>query len=257
MQENCDCHPSGATKLLIGLLIIMAILFLGILSWNAIKAHNYIGVSEEQKHSITVSGEGEVVGTPDIAKIQLGYTVEKKTVAEAQADNTKKMNAVIEKIKDDFKIDKKDIKTTSYNISPRYDWNEGKQTLRAYQVSQNLSIKIRDLTKISSILDAVGGLGLNQIGNLSFEIDNPESLREEARIKALKAAKEKAEKLADVVGVKLGRIISFSESSSQPSYPVYRNDLLSEAKAIGGGAPEIEAGSTEITIIASIEYEIL
>ena len=239
------------------ILAIAATAYLSILSWNALKERNYIGVSEEQRHSIRISGEGRVVGIPDIAKIQLGYKAEKKTVAEAQTDNTDKMNNIINKLKKDFDINKKDIQTSNYNIYPQYDWNEGIKTLQGYQVTQNLNIKIRDLEAVSKILDAAGSAGLNQVGNLQFDIDNPEKLKEEARTKALKNAKEKADKLSKELGVKLGRVISFSEYGSEPSQPVYRAYGMAEMKSMDEAAPEIEAGSTEITINATIEYEIL
>ena len=193
-----------------------------------------------------------------MAKISLGYSVEKRTVAEAQKENTDKMNSMIDRLKKDFKIEAGDIKTINYYISPQYDWNNGKQTLRGYLVSQDLSVKVRQMDKVSSIIEAAGTVGLNQIGNLSFEIDNPEKLREEARAKALAQAKEKAGTLANVVGVKLGKIISFSESSNQ-YVPIYSNYAMSEKIGMGGGggAPALEAGSNEIIIIATVEYEIL
>lgn len=249
--------PNKIVTIFASIVLSVAAVYLGILSWNAVKAHNYIGVSEEQRHSIIIVGEGKVVGVPDVASVQLGYSVEKKTVAEAQKDNTEKMNAVIAKLKDEFKIDAKDIQTTNYNISPMYDWSDGRQKLRGYQVSQNLNIKIRDMEKVSRILEAAGNAGLNQIGGLNFEIDDPEKLRQEARELALKQAEEKAEALAKIAGVKLGKVISFSETSNEP-YPVYREYGLMKADGIGGGeAPAVEAGSTEIRITATVEYEIL
>jgi hypothetical protein len=250
--------PNKIVTIFIATFLMLGSVYLAILSWNAVKTHNYIGISEQQRHSIVVSGEGEIVGIPDMAKIQLGYSVEKKTVADAQKDNTEKMNAVIKKLKDDFKIDAKDIKTTNYNVSPMYDWANNRQTLRAYQVSQNLEVKVREIDKASQILDAAGQLGLNQVGSLSFEIDDEESLKQEARIKAIQAAKVKAEALAEIAGIKLGRIISFSESNNQ-SYPIaYSSSYkMMDESAMGGAAPSIEAGSNEIKIIATVEYEIL
>ncbi|MDD5071571.1 MAG: SIMPL domain-containing protein [Patescibacteria group bacterium] len=252
--------PNKILTILAGVFLAIGSIYLAMLSWNAIKAHNYIGVSEEQRHSITVTGEGEVIGVPDIAKIWLGYRIEKKTVAEAQKDNTDKMNAVIKKLKDDFKIDAKDIKTVNYSIYPQYDWSKGIQLFRGYEVNQNLEIKVREMEKVSQILDAAGGLGLNQIGNLSFEVDDEESLKQEARIKAIEAAKAKAENLAKVAGVKLGRIINFSESSSGYMPIAYRESykmIADEALGMGGAAPEIQAGSSEIKVTATVEYEIL
>lgn len=249
--------PNKIVTIFIGVFLTLGTIYLGILSWNAVKTHDYIGISPKQSHSISIIGEGKVTGVPDVAKIQLGYSVEKKTVAQAQKENTNKMNSMVEKLKKDFKIDAKDIKTVNYYISPQYDWFNGKQTLRGYSVSQDISVKVREMDKVSLILDAAGAIGLNQVGNLSFEIDNPEKLKQEAREKALAQAKAKAEALSNIVGVKLGKIISFSESSSdnQP-IPIYSLNKMAEGMG-GGGAPAVEAGSNEITVFATVQYEIL
>jgi len=250
--------PNKIVTIFIGLFLTLGTVYLGILSWNAVKAHDYIGVSPKESHSISITGEGKVTGVPDVAKIQLGYSVEKKTVAEAQKENTVKMNAVIDKLKKDFKIDAKDIKTVNYYISPQYDWSEGRQSLRGYLVSQDLSVKVREMDKVSQILDVAGSIGLNQIGNLSFEMDNPEKLKEEARAMALEQAKAKAEALSEIVGVKLGKIISFSESSSDGgSMPMYSLNKMADSMGGGGAAPSVEAGSNEITVFATVQYEIL
>ncbi|MFH1232352.1 MAG: SIMPL domain-containing protein [Patescibacteria group bacterium] len=250
--------PNKFVTIFLGVFLTLGTIYLGILSWNAVKIHDYIGISPKQNYSINIIGEGKVAGIPDVAKIQLGYTVEKKKVAEAQKENTTKMNAVIDKLKKEFKIDAKDIKTINYSISQQYDWSDSKQTLRGYSVSQDLIIKVRKMDQISQILDMAGTIGINQIGNLSFEIDKPEKLKEEARIKALEQAKVKAEALSKIVGVKLGKIISFSETSSEPS-PIYNNFSMTLAKEETGGvpAPSVEAGSNEITVFATVEYEIL
>jgi len=242
----------------IGVFLTLGSLYLAILSWNAVKAHNYIGISPKESHYISITGEGKVTGVPDVAKIQLGYSVEKRTVADAQKENTAKMNAVVDKLKKDFKIDAKDIQTANYYISPQYDYNNGKQTLRSYLVSQNLDVKVRQMDKVSSIIEAAGAIGLNQVGNLSFEIDNPEKLKEDARAEALAQAKAKAGALSDIVGVKLGKIISFSESSSDgQSAPVYSLNKMVDGMGGGGAAPTVEAGSNEITVFATVQYEIL
>lgn len=250
--------PNKIVTIFVGAFLTLGTIYLALLSWNAVKEHNYIGLSPRQTYSISIVGEGKVTGVPDIANIKLGYSVEKPTVAAAQKDNTDKMNGMIDKLKKDFKVDAKDIQTANYFISPQYDWNNGKQILRGYMVSQNLNLKLRQMDKISGIIEAAGNIGLNQIGNLNFEIDNPEKLRQEAREKALAQAKEKAEALSKVVGVKLGKIISFSESANQPG-PIYGNYAMSEKLGMGGGGatPAVEAGSNEITVIATVEYEIL
>ena len=241
-----------------GVILVVGAVYLGVLTRNAMKTYDYIGISEQQRHSITITGEGKVVGIPDVAEVQLGYSVDKKTVAEAQKEVVNKMNAMTEKLKKDFSIDAKDIQTANYSINPQYDWSDGRQTLRGYQVSENLNLKVRKMEQVSDVLAAAGALGLNQVGGLTFTIDDPENLKQQAREKAIANAKTKAEALAKVAGVKLGRIISFNESSTSPS-PVYRALGMGEMKAMDSAsvAPQIEAGSSEIIINATVEYEIL
>lgn len=249
--------PNKIATAFIGVFLTLGTIYLAMLSWNAVKEHDYIGVSPKQAHSISIVGQGKITAVPDVANVQLGYSVEKATVAEAQKDNTGKMNAMIDKLKKDFKIDAKDIQTANYYISPQYDYNNGRQTLRSYLVSQNLNVKARQMDKVSAIIEAAGSIGLNQVGNLTFAIDNPEKLKQEAREKALAQAKDKAEALSKIVGVKLGRIISFSESSNDnPPLPIYAFDKAAAGMG-GGAAPTVEAGSNEIVITATVEYEIL
>ena len=144
--------PNKIVTIFVGVFLTLGTIYLGILSWNAFKTHDYIGISPKESHSITITGEGKVTGVPDVAKIQLGFSVEKKTVADAQKENTTKINAMIDKLKKDFKVDAKDIKTVNYYISPQYDWlSSGKQSLRGYLVSQDLSVKVRDMNKVSQI----------------------------------------------------------------------------------------------------------
>ena len=249
--------PNKYLTVFASVLIVLLAVWVGVLTRNSVKEYRYIGQSAEQKHSINITGEGKVVAVPDIAKIQLGLQTEDKSVAKAQKDNTEKMNAVIEKLKKDFSIDGKDIQTANYSIYPQYDWTDNRQILRAYQVSQSVNVKIRDLSKISEILNIVGQAGLNQVGGLSFDVDEPENLKQQARELAIKNAKEKAEALAKIAGVNLGRIISFSEYSSDFGPRPYDGYA---AKSIGMGgsaaAPEIASGSAEITVTANVEYEI-
>lgn len=238
------------------LAILLIVLSVGIIFWarNLNKQNYYIGKSTDIQRTISISGDGKVTVIPDIAYVSLGMSVEKAKVVDAQAENTKTMNALIEKLKN-LGIDKKDIQTTNYNIYPNYDYPNNVQTLRSYTVTQQVSVKIRQTDKVEAVLKLAGELNLNQIGGLSFNVDDPEQYRQEARVKALENAKQKAEDLAKVMGVKLGKVVSFSESEAyNPSYPMYAKDL-----GIGGGsapAPTVEAGSQDITITATVMYEL-
>jgi hypothetical protein len=244
--------------ILTSVFLIALILFVGFGFISKIKAYDYIGVSPEEPNTISVSGTGKVTAIPDIATVTLGTEYTEDEVALAQNKVTEDINNLIEILKDEYGIEKKDIKTINYSIYPDYDWIDGERFLKGYRVSQNVQIKIRETENAGEILALAGQLGLKTVGGLSFTIDEPEEYKQEARKKALQNAKEKAEELAEVAGVKLGKIVSFSESEA-PSYDkIMRAPALMEAgRGEGVEAPQIEMGSQEIEITAAVEYEIL
>ena len=247
-------HGMRHRKPMFRLLALVAAIYLILLSRNVLKQYQYIGRSEAQRDTIAISAEGKVTALPDIASISIGVMTEKKTVAEAQKENTTKMNAIIAKIKE-FGVASEDIKTTNYSIYPQYDWINNRQVERGFQVSQNVDVKVRDLAKIGDVLAAVGELGANQVGGVNFTIDDPEDLRQQARLKGLEAAKKKAQALADAAGVKLGKVVGFSENAGYVPTPLY----YAKADGMGGGgaSPSIESGSQDVVVNVSVIYEIL
>jgi uncharacterized protein YggE len=243
------------STVLVIILTIGILAVLGTVVAKNLKGYEYIGKPTAERDTISISGEGKVTGIPDIATIGVGLITEKPDVASAQKENTLKMNRLIENLKA-LGVEDKDIQTSYYNIYPQYDWPNGKQVLRGYQVNQGVSIKIRNLSKIGDILAAAGEGGANQVSGLTFNIDDPEKLRQDARIKALQNAKEKAEALAVVAGVKLGKVVSFSEYSETPT----ASYKAMEGLGIGGGgevpAPSVETGSMDIVVNVTVSYEI-
>lgn len=237
------------------LVMLVGAVYLGLLARNAAKQYAYIGRPEAARDTIAIAAEGKVTAKSDIASISVGVMTEKKTVAEAQKENTAKMNAIIAKLKE-FGISADDIKTTNYSIYPQYDWIDNRQVERGFQVSQNVDVKVRDLARIGDVLAAVGELGANQVGGVTFTIDDPEELRQQARLKGLEAAKAKAQALADAAGVKLGKVVGFSESEGSTPGPI----LYAREMGLGGGsgaAPSIESGSQDVIVNVSVIYEIL
>ena len=170
-------------------------------------------------------------------------------------ENTEKMNKIINSMKD-LGVDEKDLKTTDFNIHPRYDYPESGRVLAGYEVTQSLQVKIRDLDKVGQIIQSATNNGANQIGQLSFTIDNEDEFKNQAREEAIKKAKEKAKELANQLGVNLVRIVDFYESGENPVY--YDNYSAKEAYGIGGGGeiPSIETGENKVEISVTITYEI-
>jgi len=244
-------------------LIGVATLFLLVLVVSSI-----IGIFDkagETENMISVSGTGEMYATPDLALTYFSVVTEKKTVAAALSENTEKMNAVIAAVKAQG-VEDKDLKTTTFNISPRYEWKkiediissssyypEGERTLVGYEVTQSLEVKIRDLSKVGDILEAGVAAGSNQVGGITFTIENADELKNQAREMAINEAKQKAETLADQLDLRLVEIASFSENGG--SYYSKSYDTAGGSMA----APEsisIETGENKIEVSVSITYKV-
>ena len=128
--------------------------------------------------------------------------------------------------------------------------------MAGYEVNQGVDVKVRNIESVGTILGGIGGLGASNISGLNFSIDDEDELKKEANELAINDAKEKAEILADNLGVKLVRIINFSESGY---FPIYRQKFSAEAVSmdgIGGAAPEIPTGENKIISQVNIIYEI-
>ncbi len=243
-------------------------LFLLVKFIGEVKSFRFIGSSPTQQSLISVSGKGEVVGVPNIATFSFSVTEESLVIKEAQDEAAKTTNAILAYLKKNG-VAEKDIKTSGYNIYPRYEYSkvavapmyypapDGKQTLAAYVVSQSVTVKVRDLGNAGKLLAGIGESGATNVSGLSFDFDKRDELVREARDKAIKDAREEASKLAKSLGVGLVRIISYSEGGY---YPMYGKTMAVEAYGRGGDgapiAPEIPVGEDKIVSTVSITYEI-
>lgn len=218
-------------------------------------------------NTITVQGEGRAAAVPDIARITYTVMETDANVATAQERATKKNDEALAALAE-LEIDKDDIRTLSYNVSPQYSYqNRGcvngmcppsTPRITGYQVSQTVEVKIRATDMASEALGKLGTIGVQNINGPEFTIDNPESVRAEAREEAIDKARKEAERLAKQLGVRLGKVVSFYDN--QAPYPMY---------GYGGGmmegmgmdmkvqsAPSLPVGQSEYTANVSITYEI-
>lgn len=232
-------------------LMIVIIVFVAVLINEKTEANNNL---------ISVSGLGEVYVTPDVGLITISVQTENRNVSVATDENSQKMNEVIEYIKSEG-VESKDIKTTGYNINPRYEWNNdtGKRTLAGYEVSQSVNVKIRDLSKIGTIISNATSKGANDISSLSFIVDDDEEAKASAKEIAIQNAKEKAKELEKLLGIKIVRVVSFSENSGGyvPLRVAY-DEVVNFEKQLSDSiaAPTIETGENKITSTVTITYSI-
>jgi uncharacterized protein YggE len=217
-----------------------------------------------QQTGIWVSGTGKVTVTPDIAMLSLGIEAQADTVAGAQEQAAAAMAAVMTALKD-AGIDDEDIQTQYFNIREvtnwevRYDGGE-KEVVIGYEVTNTVSVKIRDVTKAGAVIDAVvtAGGDLTRVNGIDFTVEDPAPYYEQAREKAADYAKAKAQQMADLTGVKLGNVTYVSESSSYyhgggPNY--YREDMMA-VPAPTIYPTEISVGTLEITATVQVAYAI-
>ena len=256
MHTNNIKHPD-IKKILFKTLLVVLILFVGMLAINEFKKSKYIG--QDVQNTISVSGVGEIYARPDLALISFSVVAEEKTVADALAKNSEVMNEVIEFLKNSG-IEDKDLKTTTFRVSPRYEWRNGskviyppsgERVLVGYEVTQSLQVKIRDMSEIGSLIEGATNAGVNEVNSLEFTFDNEDELKKQAREQAIDKAKTKAKELASQLGVRLGRIADFQESAVSP---VFYD--MKEAYGLGGAAPEIETGENLIKSSVIITYQI-
>ena len=223
-------------------------------------------VSNDLAKTMTFSGKGEVFSVADTVRFSFSVIEEGKNQVETQNLSAKKINAIIKYLKDSG-IAEKDIKTENYNVYPRYEWQDNgircikapcpstEKILVGYEINQSVSVKVREMEKAGEILANIGNLGASNLSGLDFIVDDEGGLKNEARRLAIEDAKKQAEELAKDLGVKLVRIVNFSESG----YPMMYRDGMETMSAMGTAkleTPEIPAGENKITSNVSITYEI-
>lgn len=203
-----------------------------------------ISVTSTQKMStFDVSGEGKVVVVPDQATVNMGVQEQGFNLKQVQEQVNRKMTSLTEALKD-LGIAERDIQTTGYNYYPDYN-NENQ-----YRAYANVSVIIRDLEDVSSAMDLIGTLGLDNVSGPTFGLSDElrEKTTKEARELAIGKAKAKAEELADLAGMRLGRIVNVTEGSLG-GYPVPMTELKVETP--------VEAGSSEVVVSVTLSYETL
>jgi len=210
-----------------------------------------------QQNGIWVNGTGEVTVTPDVATISLGITAQAQAVADAQSQATDAMNNVLTTLADNG-VDDKDIQVQRYSISQVTRWDQDKQEeiVIGYRVTHTVNAKIRDIEKAGSIIDAVviAGGDLTRIQGISLSLDDPTAYYDEAREKAMDDAKAKAEQLADLAGVNLGKPTYVSEGTIY--VPDQRGATYYESAVPAAISPTISPGEMDITLTVQVAYPI-
>jgi uncharacterized protein YggE len=215
-------------------------------------------VSEKQS-SIVVTGDGEVQAAPDMAILDLSVLREAKTAREALTDNNKAMTKVLAAMKE-AGIEDRDLQTSGINIQPTYTYPNDKNGLKApkiigYNVTNGLTVRVRDLNKVGDLLDKSIDLGVNQSGGLRFINDDPSKVLMDARKKAMENAMEKAKVLTETAGAKLGRVLEITEYSNNPRPMPMASAKMVRMEAAGDSVP-VSAGENSYNVNVTVKFEI-
>lgn len=211
--------------------------------------------SENQQRTIHVTGQGQATAPPDMATIQSGVVTQANQASEAVAANNRVVDKILELLKA-YNIASKDIQTSRFHVQPEYDRPQrGKQPPRivGYRVTNQVSVRIRNLPELGTVLDALVSAGSNQISGISFGIDDPTGVLNQARNRAVADARSRANLYAHAAGVQLGPVISIREQSAQVPRQEYfgRAMMADSARAVpvATGEQEVEASVSMVFAI--------
>jgi len=212
-------------------------------------------ILSQQNTGIWVTGEGKVTVIPDVAVLSLGVEAQAKTVTEAQQQAEDAMVAIEEEL-DKHGIAEEDVKTQRFSIYPVRRWEKDREILVGYRVTNMVTVKIRQVDDTGTIIDAVAEAGgdYTRINSIGFTVDDPSDYYEEAREKAMAGAEAKAQQIADLAGVDLGKPTYINESSGY--IPAPYDYYLREAGVPTEPTTPISPGETEIQLNVQVVYSI-
>ena len=203
--------------------------------------------------TITVQGTGAINVKPDMASIRAGVSVREKTTEEALSKNNQIMARMF-KLVSEFGIAERDIQTSSFRVNPVYGKREPHRTppIVAYEVANSVTIRLRDLTKVGKILDALARDGANRVNGVSFGLGDSAAHQDKARTLAVENARHRAEVIAKAAKIKLGRIMEIREGSISMPRPVpyARASMVAESAPVAKGELSLSA---RLTIVFEIE----
>jgi uncharacterized protein len=208
-----------------------------------------LGPARAVEKLVTVTGEATVAIAPDAAVIRIGVTSQERTAREASDANAKQMTAVLAAIKDTG-IAERDIQTSRLSLQPQYDPNKGGNArLTGFQANNQVTVRIRDIDKLATVLDRAIASGANEMSGIEFVVSEQSKVLDQARDDAIADARRKAELYAKAAGAKLGSVVSISEEGPAPQpHPM---------QAMRAGAVPIAPGEQTLRSIVTVSFELM
>ncbi len=251
-------------KLIIGVAVVLG-LFLLASTIKVMRESRFVGSGLTPTNTISVSGKGSVEKSPDTAKVSFSVRVEKKDLKAGQDEVSTKIAAITKDLIA-AGVEEKYIKTDSYTSYPQYDYPQVRcysgacpvstPVLRGYEVNHAITVSLKDLTKVDAVLGVLGKDGVTDMSGPNFGFEDDKAVAREARDIAISDAKVEADKLAKSLGVRLVRIVSFSENGGGYAVPMYAKDMMATGASAPSANPVVPVGSQKVESTVSVVYEI-
>ena len=205
---------------------------------------------------LSVSATGKTSRVPDVANFSTGVVTRDADANAAMRANATQMAKVVDALKKEG-IAARDIQTTGVNLNPDYNYRDNQPpVITGYTATNNVTVKVRDLSKLGKIMDVLVATGANQINGPSFQIDDEIGAQNDARRDALKQAQARAELYAQSLGMRVRRIVSIDEGNApRVFYP--RPMMAMDARAAGKAeSTPIEAGESQVEVSLNVAFEL-
>ncbi len=211
---------------------------------------------------LTVSADGRSTRTPDLAVFSAGVTTQAKTASAALAQNAEQMNAVITALKASG-IAERDIQTSNLSVNPVYgqpraDANgnvTGDPVIIGYQANNQVEVKQRKIAGYGKTIDTLVTAGANQVSGPSFQLDDPDTASDEARVEAMKKARSRADLYAKAAGLTVKRILTISESGGYAQPPMVMFARADKMMASAAPSP-VAAGEVQVAANVTVTFEL-
>lgn len=211
---------------------------------------------------MVLSGTGVVRAAPDMATVSTGVVTQARTAREALDANTAAMEQLVATLRE-AGLEGRDIQTSDFNVSPQYVYSDRRDEngytlppeISGYQVSNTVTIAVRDLESLGAVLDRAVSVGANTVNGISFSVAETDKLLEDARRRAFADAHAKAVTYAEAAGVRLGGIESIAEQLDYAA-PRPQQMRVAYAEAASAAPVPVEGGELTYSVTATVTWSI-
>jgi uncharacterized protein len=206
-----------------------------------------------KKGQIEVTGEGRVSVAPDVADLRLGVSLSRDSVAELRDEAARLMTAIIDAVAATG-VEKRDLRTSLLSVQPRYAYHENEPPRPAgYEMANVVEVTVRDLARLTEVIDAALGAGATSMDGLSFRLDDPSPAEREARTRAMANARARADVLAEAAGLSISGVASVVEGGGfGPPRPfAAKAERMMMAADV---ATPVETGSMDVSVTVAVTY---